>query len=197
MSAFRAVWVDEGNDADVAKLARHGIDSPYFSVRDPSVTATYLQEVFEEGFTPGVYAAWNWYGGDGRKFAEQVDWELKRIGWLGNPPVCLDIETHDVGYILAALKRWRELRPRRTTDMTLEGYQGGLFSPAQVLLVSSRVRYTVPQAYTGTMQAFDAVDVAADLAFHSFPPRAVKIFYDAAQLPVAWQGYAFTQGRLP
>src|SRR5581483_3217382 len=52
--------------------------------------------------------------------------EGSRIGWMGNPPVCLDIEVHDISYVLGCLRRWRQLRPTRETDWTLEGMQGGL-----------------------------------------------------------------------
>jgi hypothetical protein len=39
--------------------------------------------------------------------------------------------------------------------------------------------------------------VLRDLTKRGFPESSVSMFYDAAQLGVGWDGYAFTQGRLP
>ena len=41
----KAVWVDAGNDPDYAKLQANGITVPYFDLRDPRVTAAYLDAV--------------------------------------------------------------------------------------------------------------------------------------------------------
>ncbi len=196
---MRAVWVDAGNDADVAKLRHYGIDSPYFDCRDPRVSRDYLDGVKAQGFSPGIYAAWNWRPDlDGAGFAE---WLSRRLAPLQRsasfPMVCADIETHDVGYVLAFLKRWRELRPKRVTDWTLEGFQGGLFSPHDTLAIAASGVGVVPQAYAGDMTPSDPVAVVLDLCSHSFAPGTISVFYDAAHLPVAWSGYAFTQGRLP
>jgi len=195
---MRAIWIDEGSDADYAKLRAHGmITSPYFSLRDPRVTRSYLDAVAAEGFTPGLFAAYNWYPTlDGAGFAEKCDAELKRIGWL-NPPLCADIETHDVVYILAFLKRWRELRPKRLTFWTLEGFQGGLFAPADVLAINAARVHVVPQHYTGDMRPLAADRIAIDLIARGFDILRLWGFYDAASLPGRWEGFAFTQGRLP
>ena len=197
--ANRAVWIDAGNDADYAKLRAHGIDSPYFDIRDSRVTRAYLEGVQAEGFAPGVYAAWNWYptlGGAG--FAVQLSGLLVGLGAPpGFPKVCADIEIHDVGYILAFLKRWRKLRPMRVTDWTLEGFQGGLFTANDTLAIAAANVGVIPQTYTGSMEPQDVARVVLDLAFHSFPPARISPFYDAARLPAEWSGYAFAQGRLP
>jgi hypothetical protein len=55
----------------------------------------------------------------------------------------------------------------------------------------------VPQFYTGDMRPFAADRVVLDLVNHHFPSTRIWGFYDAAALPLDWQGYAFTQGRLP
>lgn len=204
----RAIWVDEGNDADYTKLRAYGITAPYYSIRDPRVTRGYLKTVQSLGFTPGVYAAWNWYaspnGGAlaGAAFATQVSQQLDTImEGVASPPdfplVQLDIETHALPYIFGALDQWRKHRPKRVTSWCLEGYQGGLFSPADAIHIAAKVNEVVPSAYAGDMTPFDAVDVFRNLVSHSFPPGIVSMFYDAAHLPAAWAGYAFTQGRLP
>ncbi len=195
---MRAVWVDEGSDASLVRLRARGIDSPYYSIRDPRVTSDYLDAVAAEGFTPGLYAAYNWYPAlTGLAFAEKCHYELRRIAWLGNPPLCADIETHDVSYILAFLKRWRELRPKRRTYWTLEGFQGGLFSPADVRAINAANVHVVPQHYTGDMRPLAADRIAIDLLARGFDILRLYGFYDAAALPGRWEGFAFTQGRLP
>lgn len=196
---MKAVWVDAGNDANYDKLRAHGITEPYYSVADPRVTAAYLEDVRARGFTPGVYAAWNWYPGlDGAGFAERLHAELLRINWLGNPAVCADIETHDVTYILAFLKRWRQLRPTRRTDWTLEPWQGGLFTTQAIRddIASAKVGI-VPQYYGGSMEPYAPDRVLLDLLYWGLPLSRVFGMYDAARLVEGWEGYAFTAGRLP
>jgi hypothetical protein len=222
---MRAVWVDAGNDADVAKLRQYGIVSPYFDVRDPRVTKSYLQAVRAEtlapgvNLKPGVYAAWNWpeVGMSGAAFAE---WLSAKCAALfagtapGFPSVCADIETHDVDYLLAFWRRWRELRPHRQTDWTLEGFQGGLFSYDEARELAHLVHdtgtfpgFVVPQNYGAPLppdgsgetryQPLAADRVALDLVSHGFPTPYLYGFYDGAELPSRWEGYVFTQGRLP
>jgi hypothetical protein len=55
----------------------------------------------------------------------------------------------------------------------------------------------IPQLYTGSMEPLAADRVALDLVLHSFRDERIFGFYDAAALPERWEGYAFTQGRLP
>ena len=196
MPTVKAVWIDAGNDADVTKLGLYGITAPYFDPRDQRVTAAYLERLRGQGFSPGLYFAWDWYPQlGGAAFASKVDAELRRISWGGNPPVCLDIETHDVGYILACLERWRTLRPTRQTDLTLEGMQGGLFSPQAVSeIVHANIRIA-PSFYAGDMSPLGH-SVILDLLMAGFPGERLLGMYDAAALPYRWTGYAFTQGRL-
>jgi hypothetical protein len=125
---------------------------------------------------------------------------LERVAPFTNadfPRVCVDIETHDVAYILAFLKRWRELRPTRTTDWTLEPFQGGLFTPADAIHIAAANVRVIPQLYFGDMAPAAADRVALNLVLASFLPMRLFGFYDAAALPGRWEGYAFTQGRLP
>ena len=205
---MRAIWIDAGNNAAYHKLAEYGIDAPYFDIRDPRVTKAYLLGVRDElkavsgrPAFPGVYAAWNWWPAlSGKAFAEKVSALLEPLAKdtaPSFPGVCLNAETHDAAYIVAMLNRWRELRKQRTTSWTLEGYQGGLFSPTQRIHIAAAKVSIQPQAYTGSMEPFDAVDVYRNLVSWGFPPAQVEIMYDAAHLPVAWSGACFTQGRLP
>jgi hypothetical protein len=201
----RAVWVDAGNDPDYAKLKANGIGAAYFDIRDPRVTPGYLSTVASRGLAPGVYAAWNWlpppYTGAavGAGFAEWLSEQVAKLG-KHTPPnfpmVCADIETHDVAYILGFLYRWRQLRPHRVTDWTLEAFQGGLFSPLDTLKIAAADVGIAPGMYAGNMDPLNVVDVVLDLCAYSFPPGRIIGMYDAARLPAVWTGYAFTQGRL-
>jgi hypothetical protein len=205
---MKAIWVDAGNDAAVDKLASYGIDAPYFDIRDPRVTKPYLLGVRDQlkavsgrPAFPGVYVAWNWYPTlSGKAFAEKVSAMLEPLAKDTAPTfpgVCLNAETHDVSYIVAMLGRWRELRPKRVTSWTLEGYQGGLFDAASRIQITAANVEIQPQGYRGNMEPFDVVDVYRNLVAHGFPPAQVTMMYDAAHLPPAWSGSSFTQGRLP
>jgi hypothetical protein len=200
----RAVWVDAGNDPDYAKLADNGITWPYFDIREQRLTDAYLDAVRAHPAIDGcgVYVVASWLPGfTGPQLAEWTDARLRAIGWLGNPPVMFDIEgtQFDVqGYVLPCLRRWRELRPKRITDLTIEGHKGSLFTPADVINVVAKVRWVVPQCYNGAMtQVWDSAAMLHDLTAHSFPPASVYPFLDAAHLGEWWEGFAFTQGRLP
>lgn len=194
---MRAVWVDSGNDPDYAKLARYGITVPFFDPRDPRVTAQYLDAVAAHPNidTCGIYTAWNWQSWTGPQYAEWTDQQLRRIGWMGNAIVCLNIENHDInGYVIPALRRWRQLRPSRKTWWTLEGMQGGLFSGNQPSTVNALNIILAPQFYEGNMTPHRHSPVI-DLEEPGF--ALIDGMYDAAVLPSIWRGFAFTQGRLP
>lgn len=200
----RNVWVDENNDADFAKLAANGITGAYFALRDARVTKAYLQGVrAHAGITEvGVYFAKNWWPND------TADELAERVSALCNPlfantapdfpAVCADIETNDVDFQLAFFTTWRHLRPRRITDLTIEGHKGGLYRPADVIRIVAATRYIGPQSYNGAnTQVWDSLAMARDLVDAGFPIATVYPFLDAAHLGEWWQGYAFTQGRLP
>ena len=199
MTGLYFVWVDEGNDPDYDKLAAHGISGVSLSIRE--ATPEKLADVAAHGFQTGVYFAWNWYpDATAAQLADTISAALQHLA-PNSPPeqprVCCDIETHDTEYLLAFFRRWRQHRPRRLTDFALEGFQGGIFSAAAVReLVALKVNM-VPSNYTGSMAAFAADRVALDLAARGFPTDLLFGFYDGAALPINWQGYVFTQGRLP
>ncbi len=201
---MRGLWVDSGNDPDWAKVYRHSISALYFDLFDPRVTAPYLLSMVDRSVQVGVYVASNWpqVSGNGRDFAEKTSARLKEVMTGGVtkpsfPKVQLDMEEHDPGKIADALKRWRELHRYQDTSWTMEAMQGGWMDPAFVQTVlDCRVR-VVPQYYTGDMRPM-AQDVAfRDLLVRGFPPQVISGFYDAAALPINWDGWAFTMGRLP
>src|SRR3990172_11857843 len=147
---MRACWIDSGNDPDWVKVKAYGMTHLYFDLFDPRVRTSYLHNVTTRGYGVGVYVVTNWpqvAGQDGKTFAETVSKQLSVVvpAVLGDvasfPKVQLDIEQHDPVFILEALKRWRELRPKRDTSWTFEGEQGGWMSPEFVAeVISRRVR---------------------------------------------------------
>lgn len=206
---MRACWIDAGNDPPYGKFAAQEIGWPYFDIRDQRLTAAYLDNVVKQPGIQGagfyVVSSW-WPQWTPEKVAEFTDTRLRSIGWLGNAPIMFDIEfpsepTKMVPYILACLKRWRQLRPKRITDLTIEGHKGGLFRASDVIAVVAQTRYTVPQCYDGVMQNdWDTWAMFMDLNQAGFPPAKVCPFYDAAHLPKWWgvpAGFAFISGRLP
>ena len=199
---MRAIWVDAGNDPDYTKLARYGIDAAFFDIRSARLTPEYFGAVRARGLAPGVYFAGSWWPGEtGAQVADTVNERLNAIA-PNTPPddprVCADLEEHDVdGYLLPFFKRWRQHRPRRVTYWLLEAYQGGLFSPPDVAAILHYAIPAGPSVYKGDMTPLDPLDVWTNLASAGFPMSSIVGLWDAAHLPAAWSGFAFTQGRLP
>ncbi len=227
---MKFVWVDAGNDADWAKLARNGITGAFYALSDPPADLRRrLADTKARGLQAGLYSAWNWWpesDGDtavhGRRYAELADERVKEVcrGLAGAsnsyPKVQLDNEEHSEACILAMLRRHRELQPKRDTSWTFEYHQGGWMGAAFVAEVQSHRVRLVPQGYHGTMARIElrdsdpaqflreliatVVDTRAnvdDLTARGFTSAVISPFYDGAFLPVDWDGFAFTMGRLP
>ena len=63
-------------------------------------------------------------------------------------------------------------------------------------VLACRVR-VVPQAFIGNMARVESDATLRDVIRRGFPENVVSVFYDAKQLGVNWDGFAFTMGRLP
>jgi len=197
----RALWVDAGNDPDWTKVLDNDIDTLYFALNDPRVTKQYLSQIAADGYGVGVYAVTNWPGFNqpsGTEFANAVANKVAPIRVTNTfPRVQLDAEQHDPNFISYMVKQWRLRMPYQATSWTLESMQGGWMTPAMVQnVLSSRLR-VVPQYYRGDMSPIAADVALKDLIRKGFPESIVTGFYDAANLPQEWDGFAFTQGRLP
>jgi hypothetical protein len=189
------------NDADWQRVAKHGMTALYYPVTDPPADVRRrIMDTRQRVLTPGLYAAWNWWPAlDGAAFAEKVHalaTACTPVGTLA-PKVQLDIETHDPGYILAALRRWRALRPYQDTSWTLESMQAGWMTPAFVAEVIQLKIRVVPQYYGGDMAPFAQDMALRNLIRVGFPEKLVTGFYNAAALPHYWDGFAFSMGTLP
>jgi hypothetical protein len=199
---MRGVWVDAGNDPNWEKIERAGIRWLYFPLSDPAPDVRRrLLDVKARGYVGGVYAASNWYGEpSGPGFARTVSAHLRDVApdatnaW---PKVMLDDERHEPGVILDMLRTWRSLRRYTDTAWTFESKQAGWMAPDFVMgVVAAKVRL-VPQCYRGDMVPVDTLAEARSLVRAGFPDALVSPFYDGAQLPLDWEGFAFTMGRLP
>ena len=203
---MRACWVDAGSNTDYGKFAANRITWPYFDIREPQLNATYLTDVKNHPNIDGVgfYVVRSWFPQyTPPQLAEYTDQRLKDIGYTGVSPVMFDIEgSAIVPYILSCLTRWRQLRPTKTTDLTIEGHQGGLFTRAQAQSTAKMIRYCVPQCYDAPMaHGWDPYAMTVDLTTAGFPLKKVCPFLDAAKLSdYEWwgipAGFAFIQGRL-
>lgn len=198
---MHSCWVDAGNDPVYEKMAAYGVENICFAATDKRLTPAYIASVRGHGYGVGIYRAWNWTPNvDGVGFANLLDADLKRLGEPGPGVirVCADIEAHDPAYIKAFLGRWRKMRPNRATDLTIEGRQGGWFSQCKDAVVRANVN-VIPQSYVGDMVPLDPLDVVRDLVDWGYPISKVFPFYDAKWIRAynGWEGYLFTQGRLP
>lgn len=212
MAWARATWVDVGNDANYDLLSAHRITAPYYASHDPRVTSDYLEGVRARGLEPGLYFSHHWRPqDDGPAFAGYIDGELRRIAWAGNAPVAAEIEkgsglgdANYVDFVVAFVRRWRELRPARRLDWILEPFQGGLFNGRgdAVSAIAGANVGIFPEHYGGAMQPFAADRVLLDLLLYGFPMQRTAGVYDAARVGtpgsplINWEGYAYTMGRL-
>lgn len=226
---MKVVWLNLSEAPDFTKLRSIAATGIAWDIRDPKLNRTYLQGIRTEGFTPYVYSTPHWpetKDMDGVEFAEWTHRLLDAIApRTGNamPCVCFDIEYHDAPFVRSCLQRWRQLRPTRITDWTLESFQFGWEDAAgfhngwAAGLVTDVVTYDVlvaPQFYYGPgplgpdMTPADPAQAILNAVKGGCPVDRLIGMYDAALLRVllpdrtelavvdAWRGYAFTQGRI-
>jgi hypothetical protein len=215
---MNACWIDEHQSADYAKLAHYGIDTPSFSIRE-SLVAPMLAEAHRRTGKGSVYFAWNWYPGlSGSTLADVVSHELEGIigdlSALGVPTtpefpgVCANLEDDAklqgsawVAYVVAFCSRWRQHRQKRATDWAFAAHKAGLFAgnAAAVAAIAAARVGVVTELYAGAdWREQDGLTLALDLVKVGFPASLIHGFYDGARpLPQWWDGYVFTQGRLP
>lgn len=208
---MRGIYVDEGNDAAYHLLVEHQITDPYYSVRDPRVTLSYLNGVVGRGYHPGLYACsqgTGWPNPTTHSGPAFADWMYDKVqkqiapGTSGSyPKVLLNCETHDTAWIISMLKRWRARSPRRETYWSPEGKQAGLFASAQIAALNDLRVGVCPQAYRGHDQTpYEAhlPGVIDEWIKAGLDSKLLWLTWDGAwkPLPYNWQGFVFTQGRM-
>jgi hypothetical protein len=197
---MKNVWVDAGNDPDFNKGDQNEINGYFLALFDSRTTKTQLENIKAKGYQVGVYMVTNWpefVGKTPAQIAKLVSDEYKRLN-VKSLRVQFDMEEKDPDKIASVLEEWRLLHPSVNTSWTMEAGQGGWMGQVFVARVlACRVRL-VPQCYNGAMtQVWDTLTYSRDLTQRGFPDSLISPFYDAAHLPVGWDGFAFTQGRLP
>lgn len=209
---MRVCWLNLGEAPDYPKLNYYGIENVAFDIRDPILRTRpgglhYLDVVAGRmAVKPRVYIVQSWYPElSAVAFARKADQQLRDVAWSGNPAIDLDIEKGKpltdatyVDFVVAALREWRRIRPTRETSLTFEPHQGGLYNNRyhDVLEISQRVNHIVPQAYAGDMTPASA-GLVQNLTDYGFPRNKIRVCLDAAIAQEPWDGWLFTQGRLP
>ena len=195
---MRFVWTDAGDDPTWENGDKAGINGYFAPLFDP-LTPAVLDEAIARGHAHGVYLGHNWFPGlSAGALATKVATEYKRLA-TKRPKLrmMLNLEEHDPPFVLGVLQGWRRYYPYVSTTWSMEGMQGGWMDSGFVASVlACRVRL-VPQCFSGNMTRFESDVVVRDLIRRGFPENIVSPFYDAAALGLAWDGFAFTAGRLP
>lgn len=208
---MKSVWTDfplAGAWPAWAKYRRHGITRVYVDAREPNLLQL-VDGIHSQGFEAGIFRDPHWGGWSSAvEYAQLASGDIK-LAEQGVPKQIAymhDLEVHDPGWILEVLRAWRKPRPLRTTDVTWEPNQGGLWAqPAQRdellrLLVSGGPGGVYHQNYFGKpadMTPAVAERVRGNLMSYGFPDNRLFGFYDGVRLPEAWDGCVFTGDRLP
>lgn len=198
---MKYLWVDYPDNPYWEAIAKHGINGLFFDPRQERVTKAYLEDVASRGKAVGIYfgAAWGELGTTPESYvAKAQEWTDPLRKSTTFPRVQWDLEMHDPEFILAVLQLWRKKYPSQATSWTLESFQGGWMDTEAFVkpVLACRVR-VVPQYFHGDMTPFAQDTAMRDLLVRGFPHSIISGHYDAARLPDRWDGYAFTQGRLP
>jgi hypothetical protein len=201
----RALWTDAAQEPDLVKAKREGMTALYLPISDPMPDLQRRADTIRgAGFACGVYMAHNpqwpqFWGISGPAIADKMYALVSQVG--GKLKVQFDYEQHepnDYVQIEGMLKRFRALEPKTDVSWTMEGHQGATMNAAFVQgVLNAKVR-VVPQCYDAPMaNVWCPLEMARDLTKRGFPDALVSPFHDAARLPKWWQGFAFTQQRLP
>lgn len=204
-SPLQGAWALQDNPIDYTK-AKLGLKRIYVDIRDEYAPAVRAAEVRSRGFIAGVYWGANW--GEQTmspdKHAELIDLKIRTMEaeWrkTKSGSQCefqLDYENHDPVWILAWLKRWRELRPTKRLTWTFEAHQGGWFTKPLVDFINGDPNLILlPQLYNGAMEpvgvSMDGLDAVLDLVYYGINIWRIQGFYDAREIPIWWRGFLFT-----
>jgi len=204
----RYVWTDAGDDPDVTHGDTFGINGYFMPMFDSVTTKAYLRdEIAAKGHAVGIYIGHGWpqyVGKTPAQIAAVVSAEYARL-FVPGLKVQFNLEEHDPEFVASVLEEWRKLRPVTNTSWTMEGMQGGWMGPVTTFvdpshfvqrILECRVRLC-PQCFIGNMARRESDVVLRDLTRRGFPEHIISPFYDAANLGVGWDGFAFTFGRLP
>jgi hypothetical protein len=205
---MKATWIRPGSPIpDGDKLRALGITDLVWDATDPFVTAASMEEVWTEWrFRPWLTRSADWGDVTAERLARLMHEDIKRVQRDGKAlGMIADIEAlwrRTSNYVLTWLTEWRRLRPTRRTAWTTEVFQGGAISDALAARINGDINLlTVPQLYFGNMLLAAESQVAMDFiqahGRRDIDRSRVKCYYDAAHLPVAWDGFAYDCAKLP
>lgn len=210
---MRNVWAVPNDDPSWDRLVQHGITGVYVAADgDGLLSKAYLKDIQSRGFVAGLYQGHNWYPGQSAvEYARKASAKFKELTTGANAVpglrVMLNWEQHNPQDILLGLREWRRLHPTVNTAWSMEGMQGGWMGPIigtntppsnfiSEIVNKIKVRW-VPQCFTGDMRRQESDIVRLNLSTRGVPDSVISCFYDAANLGIGWDGFAFTEGRLP
>lgn len=213
----RQCWIDQPQDADYAKLAKHNCTHAIFDGRwlaqhpNPLV---YLNDVKTRLGGAGAYfcaqgqdSLGAWPSHNAMTGVEWANWVYDTLqkqiapGTAGGFPVAhLNPETDDVGWQVAMLKRWRARSPRRTTVWSPVGHKANVFRSVGPQLAELGI-IVAPQCYVGNMERIESSNEVLAWIDIGIPAKNIWPFLDGAELGHWWGevggACVFTQGRLP
>ena len=201
---MKAAWVRPGHPRipDGGKMSRWGIDTLFYDATDPQVDAAFFKELRDLHIKVGLTRDPGWTNATAVDLARQMDADLVRVGAANLQCYMIaDIEAlwrRGAQYVIDWLTEWRTLRPTRMTLWTTEPNQGGVISDALVAKINTDPNLiVVPQLYYAGM--VDAVEsrVVLDLAGRKIRPDRIYPYYDAEDMPGAWDGIIFDFNALP
>jgi hypothetical protein len=208
----KAAWVRPGGPKypDPEKAKKYGITRHYWDATDPAVDSKFL-DAMRTRTEVGITRDPSWGNLTGKQLAQTLSDDLVRLAspsfgaGLKQCAVIVDIEAmwqRGSGYVLEWLTAWRNLRPTRPTCWTTEPFQGGTVSDELAARINADPNLiVVPQLYFGAMVPAVESQVAMEMVSTSgrrdIDRSRVKCYYDAAHLPLAWDGIVFDFNALP
>jgi hypothetical protein len=200
----KAAWVRPGGPAipDGNKARAWGINTLYYDPRDPQISPKFFDNLRLWGYKPGLMRDPSWNGLSAVDLARQMDADITNLGSDNKTCYAMaDIEAmwnRGSQYILAWLTEWRRLRPTRMTLWTTEPNQGGTISDELVARINADPNLVVvPQLYLSRMEDTVESRTVLDLAKRKINPDRIYPYYDAEDMPAAWDGVIFDFAKLP
>lgn len=212
-----AVWIDQPNDADPAKLLPLGITDPYFDGRwlermGYLASLPYLQKVRAQFGHAGIFLCSQGQDNLGSWLPAGTTTPENWALWANNlvqkaiapgtggdfPRVDLNLEA-EPAWVLSTLQAWRKHQPRRTTFLSVQAHKATLFKSLVPQLVELGV-VVRPECYVGSMQRVESANEILAWADAGYPLSMIQPFLDGASLGAWWGEHGacvFTQGRIP
>lgn len=205
---MKAIWVNTG--AEVSSYPTlHQLEFTHVFFDLHRHTKAHLTQARNQGFKVGGYTNPQWFGVPAAKdYRDMVNRRLSEL--VGKDEQCdvqFNIEKATLSQTIATQAAqnkwvddlfywWRRVRATRETSWTMEGHQGGWFTPT---FVSPNLKDTtfVPQAYDGNMNRWDSYGVVKDLVDYGVPFSRIMPFYDTPEARIPYsEGFFYLENRL-